>query len=152
MKKRITLVTILNVLSLSLVGQAQTQETAASTPSYVDPVSGLTLNDAIGRALEHEPGLRASRARIDMTRGLREQAALRPNPSLSFSQNRNRAEPITRHASRFNGRSIYSGRRAESGWPIGKWTWLSTRPPTANERWRQTCVLPMAKWLPRYSR
>ena len=86
MKRRITLVTILNVLSLSLVGQAQTQETAASTPSYVDPVSGLTLNDAIGRALEHEPGLRASRAQIDMTRGLREQAALRPNPSLSFSQ------------------------------------------------------------------
>jgi cobalt-zinc-cadmium efflux system outer membrane protein len=46
----------------------------------------LTLTDAIGRAFEHEPGLRASRARIDITRGLREQAALRPNPSLSFFQ------------------------------------------------------------------
>jgi outer membrane protein, heavy metal efflux system len=86
MSTRITLVTIMNLLSLSLVGQAQTQPTASSTPSYVDPVGGLTLNDAIGRALEHEPGLRASRARIDVTRGLREQAALRPNPSLSFAQ------------------------------------------------------------------
>ena len=85
MSTRITLVTIMNVLSLTLAGHAQSRQTA-STPSYVDPVGGLTLNDAIGRALEHEPGLRASRAQIDMTRGLREQAALRPNPSLSFSQ------------------------------------------------------------------
>jgi len=85
MSRRITFVTILNVLSLTLVGSAQTRQTA-STPSYVDPVAGLTLNDAIGRALDHEPGLRASRAQIDMTRGLREQAALRPNPSLSFFQ------------------------------------------------------------------
>ena len=38
------------------------------------------------RALEHEPGLRASRAQVDMTRGLRDQAGLRPNPSLSFFQ------------------------------------------------------------------
>jgi outer membrane protein, heavy metal efflux system len=85
MRTRITLVTIMNVLSITLVGHAQSQQTA-STPSYIDPVGGLTMNDAIGRALEHEPGLRASRAQIDMTRGLREQAALRPNPSLSFSQ------------------------------------------------------------------
>src|SRR5881396_229035 len=86
MSTRITLVTIMNVLSLSLVAHAQTQPTASSTPYYVDPVGGLTLNDAIGRALEHEPGLRASRSQIDMTRGLRDQAALRPNPSLSFFQ------------------------------------------------------------------
>ncbi len=57
-----------------------------SGASYVDPAGGVTLNDAIALALEHEPGLRASRAQIDMTRGLREQAALRPNPSLSFVQ------------------------------------------------------------------
>jgi cobalt-zinc-cadmium efflux system outer membrane protein len=85
MRTRITLVTIMNVLSLTLVGHAQSQRTP-STPSYVDPVGGLALTDAVGRALEQEPGLRASRAQIEMTRGLREQAALRPNPSLSFSQ------------------------------------------------------------------
>jgi cobalt-zinc-cadmium efflux system outer membrane protein len=78
---------IVNVLSLAVVAHAQTQQTApASAALYVDPVGGLTLNDAIGRALEHEPGLRAARSQIDMTRGLREQAALRPNPSLSFFQ------------------------------------------------------------------
>ena len=85
MSRRITLVTIMNVISLTLVGHAQTRQTAP-TPPYVDPVGGLTLNDAIDRALDHEPGLRASRAQIDITRGWREQAALRPNPSLSFSQ------------------------------------------------------------------
>jgi cobalt-zinc-cadmium efflux system outer membrane protein len=88
MRARVTpVVIIVNVLSLTVVAHAQTQQTApASAALYVDPVGGLTLNDAIGRALEHEPGLRASRSQIDMTRGLREQAALRPNPSLSFFQ------------------------------------------------------------------
>ena len=83
-----TVVIIGNVLSLTVVGHAQTQQAVAppSAASYVDPVGGLTLNDAIGRALVREPGLRASRSQIDMTRGLREQAALRPNPSLSFFQ------------------------------------------------------------------
>lgn len=88
MRARVTsVVMIVNVLSLAVVAHAQTQQTApASAALYVDPVGGLTLNDAIGRALEHEPGLRAARSQIDMTRGLREQAALRPNPSLSFFQ------------------------------------------------------------------
>jgi cobalt-zinc-cadmium efflux system outer membrane protein len=85
MSTRIAVVTIMNVLSLTLVGHSQTRQTV-SNPPYVDPVGGLTLNDAVGRALDHEPGLRASRAQIDETRGWREQAGLRPNPSLSFSQ------------------------------------------------------------------
>jgi len=79
-------VVVMNAFALS-VARAQTPQATASTASpYVDPVGGLTLSDAIGRALEHEPGLRASRAQIEVTRRLREQAALRPNPSLSFSQ------------------------------------------------------------------
>jgi cobalt-zinc-cadmium efflux system outer membrane protein len=82
-----TIVIIMKVLAPTVVGQAQTPPTApASAASYVDPIGGLTLSDAIGRALEREPGLRASRAQIDMRRGLREQAALRPNPSLSAFQ------------------------------------------------------------------
>jgi cobalt-zinc-cadmium efflux system outer membrane protein len=82
-----TLVVMVNVLVLTVVGHAQTQQTASmSSGSYVDPVGGLSLTDAIARALEHEPGLRASRSQIDVTRGLREQAALRPNPSVSFFQ------------------------------------------------------------------
>ena len=82
-----TVIIIMHALALTVVADAQTPQPApTSTASYVDPVAGVTLNDAIARALEHEPGLRASRAQIDMTRGLREQAALRPNPSLSFFQ------------------------------------------------------------------
>jgi cobalt-zinc-cadmium efflux system outer membrane protein len=80
-------VVIMHALALTVVADAQTlQPGPSSAASYVDPVGGLTLNDAMACALEHEPGLRASRAQIDMTRGLREQAALRPNPSVSFFQ------------------------------------------------------------------
>jgi len=83
----VTVVIIVNVLALAVVRHAQAQQAVSpSSASYVDPVGGLTLSDAIGRALEREPGLRASRAEIEMTRGLREQAGLRPNPSLSFFQ------------------------------------------------------------------
>jgi cobalt-zinc-cadmium efflux system outer membrane protein len=82
-----TVVILLKALALTGVAHAQTQQPPPTTAaSYVDPVGGLTLNDAISRALEHEPGLRASRSQIEMTRGLRDQAALRPNPSLSFFQ------------------------------------------------------------------
>jgi outer membrane protein, heavy metal efflux system len=87
MRTRVAIVVmIMNAVALTVVADAQTHTTLTAAASYVDPVAGVTLNDAIGRALEHEPGLRASRAQIDMTRGLREQAALRPNPSLSFFQ------------------------------------------------------------------
>jgi cobalt-zinc-cadmium efflux system outer membrane protein len=44
------------------------------------------LNDAITQALEREPSLRAARSQIDVARGVRVQAALRPNPSASFTQ------------------------------------------------------------------
>ncbi len=53
---------------------------------YVDAANGMTLDDAVARALAQEPALRASRAQIDVARGLQTQAGLRPNPSLSFSQ------------------------------------------------------------------
>ena len=53
---------------------------------YVDAVTGVTLQDAIGRALEHEPAIRAARTETDVARGMRLQAALRPNPIVSFTQ------------------------------------------------------------------
>jgi cobalt-zinc-cadmium efflux system outer membrane protein len=82
-----TVVIIVNVLVPIAAGHAQAQQTApTSAGSYVDPVGGLTLADAVGRALEHEPGLRAARSQIGVTQGLREQAALRPNPSVSVVQ------------------------------------------------------------------
>jgi cobalt-zinc-cadmium efflux system outer membrane protein len=78
------------MVGLSIVGHAQPpahQERSDRVASlYVDPVNGLTLDDAIARALAQEPSLRAARSQIDVTRGLREQAGLRPNPAVSFSQ------------------------------------------------------------------
>ena len=53
---------------------------------YVNAETGITLDDAIKRALDQEPSLRASRTEVDMARGVRLQAGLRPNPTVSFMQ------------------------------------------------------------------
>ena len=63
-----------------------TVQSEALAPKYLDAVTGLTLPDAIGRALEHEPAIRAARTETDVARGMRLQAALRPNPTASFMQ------------------------------------------------------------------
>jgi outer membrane protein, heavy metal efflux system len=87
MRARAAVVVIVVNAFAPSVAHAQSPQTATTTASpYVDLIGGLTLKDAIGRALEREPGLRASRAQVEVTRGLRDQAGLRPNPSLSFSQ------------------------------------------------------------------
>ncbi len=57
---------------------------------YIDTRNGLSLADAIARAIDREPTLRAARAEIDVARGMRIQAGLRPNPTLSFER---REEP-----------------------------------------------------------
>lgn len=86
MRMRVATITV-GILALGSAGHAQTQGTPAPAASpYIDAVAGLTLDDAIARALEREPALRASRSQVDVARGLRAQAALRPNPSVSFSQ------------------------------------------------------------------
>ena len=58
----------------------------SSTNRYVDPVGGLSLEQAVARALENEPSLRAIRGEIDVAKGARLQSGLRPNPSLSFER------------------------------------------------------------------
>ncbi len=77
------------VLGLPVVVHAQQPERpeqSATIGTYIDDVGGMTLDEAIARALGQEPLLRASRAQVDVARGLREQAALRPNPAISFFQ------------------------------------------------------------------
>jgi cobalt-zinc-cadmium efflux system outer membrane protein len=77
------------VLGLSFVAHAQQPERPGQSTTigtYIDDVGGMALDDAIARALDQEPSLRASRAQVDVTRGLREQATLRPNPAMSLSQ------------------------------------------------------------------
>ena len=57
---------------------------------FVDPANGLSLEQAIARAIEQEPSLRAARSQVDVAQGMRVQASLRPNPSVSFER---REEP-----------------------------------------------------------
>jgi cobalt-zinc-cadmium efflux system outer membrane protein len=57
---------------------------------YIDPIGGVSLDDAITRAIAQEPSLLAARAAVDVARGSRLQAGLRPNPTLSFER---REEP-----------------------------------------------------------
>lgn len=69
---------------------AQTAQDTPTSQRFVDPVNGLSLDEAIDRALAQEPSLRAARTQIDVARGLRRQAGLRPNPTASFER---REEP-----------------------------------------------------------
>ena len=55
----------------------------AVTAGFLDPVNGLSLDEAIARALAQEPSLRAARTTVDIARGMQAQAGLRKN--LSFS-------------------------------------------------------------------
>ena len=48
--------------------------------------TGLGLDAAIARALAHEPSLRAVRAEVEVVRGMRQQAGLRPNPTLNVER------------------------------------------------------------------
>jgi cobalt-zinc-cadmium efflux system outer membrane protein len=81
------------VAACSLAAGARAQEPSPRAPAtspFIDRVDGLSLADAIGRALASEPGLAMVRAQVDVAAGLRVQAGLRPNPSVLFEQ---RAEP-----------------------------------------------------------
>ena len=83
----VLIATLLTAMSTSA------QSPAVSSPMagrFVDPTNGLTLEEAIARALEQEPSLRAARSQIDVAQGMKRQASLRPNPSISFE---GRTEP-----------------------------------------------------------
>lgn len=79
------------LLATLVAGAAAAQpSTLQSSSGHLDPVNGLSLDQAIARALEQEPSLRAARSQIDIARGMRMQSSLRPNPSVSFER---REEP-----------------------------------------------------------
>jgi cobalt-zinc-cadmium efflux system outer membrane protein len=69
---------------------AQIPDETGAPEQYVDRVNGMSLDQAIARALEQEPSLRAARSDIDVARGMRAQASLKPNPIVSFER---REEP-----------------------------------------------------------
>jgi outer membrane protein, heavy metal efflux system len=79
-----TLLTGVSALAQSPGGQAPL------AGRFVDSATGLSLEQAIARAIEQEPSLRAARSQIEVAQGTRLQASLRPNPSFSVER---REEP-----------------------------------------------------------
>jgi outer membrane protein, heavy metal efflux system len=79
-----TLLTVVSTLAQSPTGQAPL------SGRFVDPANGLSLEQAIARAIEREPSLRAARSQVEVAQGMKTQASLRPNPSVSFER---RQEP-----------------------------------------------------------
>ena len=83
----VLIATLLSVVSTS----AQSPDGQASLAGrFVDPANGVTLEQAVARAIEQEPSLRAARSQIEVAQGARLQATLRSNPSISFER---REEP-----------------------------------------------------------
>ena len=91
MTTRIALTILIATLVTGLSASAQTP-VGQPPPAvrFVDAANGLSLEQAIALALEQEPSLRAARSQVEVARGAKTQASLRPNPSLSFER---REEP-----------------------------------------------------------
>jgi cobalt-zinc-cadmium efflux system outer membrane protein len=77
------------LIATLLVGAPVFAQTPAPTSPlaarFLDP-KGLPLDQAVAMALEQEPSLRAARSQIDVAEGMRLQASLRPNPSVSVER------------------------------------------------------------------
>lgn len=61
-------------------------QTVAGPSRSIDPVDGVTLEQAIAEALRSEPAMQAARSEIDVARGDRRQAGRPPNPSVSLER------------------------------------------------------------------
>ena len=81
---------------INTTGEAQviitsTSATTSATQNsslvrYLDPVNGLTADQAVAYALAHNGELLAARSEIDAARAMVRQAALRSNPSVEFER------------------------------------------------------------------
>jgi outer membrane protein, heavy metal efflux system len=88
MTTRVAVIAAICSVLLPATVQGQTEapnQPGAVAARFVDP-AGLTLDRAVAQALEREPSLRAARTEVDVARGMRVQAGLRPNPTVSFSR------------------------------------------------------------------
>ena len=90
MSARIVTSVLIAALMTNVPAFAQAPRETLAGQRYVDPVNGLSLEQAIARAMEQEPSLRAARTGIEVAQGMRLQSSLRPNPTVSFER---REEP-----------------------------------------------------------
>ena len=90
MTRRIALSVLIATL-LTVSSSAQSPDGQSRLAGrFVDPASGLSLEQAIALAIAQEPSLRAARGQVEVAQGGKIQASLRPNPSVSFER---REEP-----------------------------------------------------------
>ena len=68
MTTRIVLSVLIAALMTEVSAVAQAPISAPAAKQYVDPVNGLSLEQAVARAFEQEPSLRAARSEIDVAR------------------------------------------------------------------------------------
>ncbi len=91
MTTRLALSVLLATLLTAMSSSAQSSAGQAPPAGrFVDPANGLSLEQAIERAIGQEPSLRAARSQVEVAQGMKLQASLRPNPSVSFER---REEP-----------------------------------------------------------
>jgi outer membrane protein, heavy metal efflux system len=91
MTTRIALSVLIATLLTGVSSSAQSPGGQAPLAGrFVDPANGLSLEQAIARAIQQEPSLRAARSKVEVAHGTKIQASLRPNPSVSFER---RQEP-----------------------------------------------------------
>lgn len=81
-------VPILVLLAATTIAQDQRRQ-EPSLPKYLDPQAGMTVDEAVGYALEHHGELLAARKEIEAARALVKQSALRTNPRLDASMSQN---------------------------------------------------------------
>ena len=81
-RRQRVLTAAMGVMAWAAVARGQEPGVQIQAAQYVDEGAGLGLDAAIARGVAQEPSLRADRAEIDLAQGLRQQAALRPNPML----------------------------------------------------------------------
>lgn len=84
------------VMGMLLVGpavHAQTMRAGEGLATRYAGPDGMSLAEAIARARQHEPGLRAARSGPEVAAALQTQAGLRPNPIVSVERRAARGGP-----------------------------------------------------------
>jgi cobalt-zinc-cadmium efflux system outer membrane protein len=75
------------VVAVAFTGHSIAAQTRVDrTASYIDPVSGLTIDEIAVLALDHSKRIEAARERVNAARGDRVQADLRVNPRADFAE------------------------------------------------------------------
>jgi cobalt-zinc-cadmium efflux system outer membrane protein len=76
---------LIGSVSVGAQSGAPNPREALASP-YINLETGITLEEAIARALAQEPTLRATRTAVDVANGERLQADVHPNPTVLFMQ------------------------------------------------------------------